>query len=503
MKIPTRLVERTRASTSASVGLEAVPIARLPVVFRGDPRRVIVRPLILGNTRVLAVFHRLAAFDERHVERSLELVLAAYGGRHHQLEKVFDEHFTRAAALTGFSAVWSTARRRLAGSYFTMEYAIDSAALFNPSMVPHFDQSNLPAGAIRFIMSLRATGEGHVSSIVFRTGVIDGDLTLSIDQVPTTLRTARVDPDRRYNPRIFQRKLNELGVRGAIVERVMTGLPAEGFTLAELSKVLEALRADASPEQTEALRTIQWLGNSNFHISLPATADLADLVIFPMSDDDAHGLEDLRLVRFIDEDGSARYYGTYTAYNGLRIMPMIMETRDFQHIEVHTLNGAAAKNKGFALFPRRINGRFVMCSRIDGENLFISYSDSVHFWETAQMLRAPKGAWELFQIGNCGSPIELPEGWLLLTHGVGPMRSYAIGALLLDKDDPCKVIGHLAEPLITPISHEREGYVPNVVYSCGGLIHGEQLFIPYAQSDHVSSIAVVGVRDLIERLTRV
>ncbi len=212
------------------------------------------------------------------------------------------------------------------------------------------------------------------------------------------------------------------------------------------------------------------------------------------------GIEDLRLVRFVDDDLGVRYFGTYTAYNGSHALPQLMETRDFHHLQMHTLNGAVVQNKGMALFPRRIGGQYCMSSRIDGENLFMMFSDNIQFWETAEMLQAPRRLWELMQIGNCGSPIETSEGWLLLTHGVGPMRKYCIGAMLLDRDDPLRVIGDLKEPLIAPTEHEREGYVPNVVYTCGAIVHQDCLFIPYAMSDTSTGFAVAPLERLLGEL---
>jgi predicted GH43/DUF377 family glycosyl hydrolase len=269
-----------------------------------------------------------------------------------------------------------------------------------------------------------------------------------------------------------------------------------------LSAAIEDARPSLEGVQNagEMLRTMLFLAQSNYHIDLAAGAPLSELVIFPMNEDESRGIEDLRMVRFVEDDGAVSHYGTYTAYNGFRTLPMLMCCNDFRRIEIHSLNGAASLNKGMALFPRRIGGRYVMCSRIDGENLFISYSDSVHFWERAERLITPKFPWEFMQIGNCGSPIETPEGWLLLTHGVGPMRSYAIGAMLLDLDNPLKVIGHLREPLLFPLPHEREGYVPNVVYTCGAMVYRDHLLIPYAQADKSTGISVVDLPRLIDRL---
>jgi len=285
------------------------------------------------------------------------------------------------------------------------------------------------------------------------------------------------------------------------VDRVLERV-AEIFTLTQLSLAVEQARPDLQhiASAGETLRTILWLAQSNYKVNLTTGTPLSELVIFPMNEDESRGIEDLRMVRFVEDDGRVMYYGTYTAYNGFRTLPMLMSCQDFRRIEIHSLNGSAALNKGMALFPRRIGGNYVMCSRIDGENLFISYSNAVHFWNHAERLIAPKYPWELMQIGNCGSPIETPEGWLLLTHGVGPMRSYAIGAMLLDLHDPLKVIGHLREPLITPVGEEREGYVPNVVYTCGAMVHNNELFIPYAQADKSAGISVVDLDGLINRL---
>jgi predicted GH43/DUF377 family glycosyl hydrolase len=476
-------------------------VRRLPVRLEGDDRRVIVRPFVLSNGRVRTLFERIDRMDEGAAARLLSEVEAGYGDRHANLHATFDEHFTIGCDMIGWGLHWSKPRRALAGAYMTMEYAIDSAALFNPSIVPHPDQSNLARGDLRFLMSLRATGEGHVSSIVFRTGVITPSLDVHVDPLPKKLYRAKVAPDRFYERALFGRKLHEMGVDGAAAQHVLGRVP-ERFTLSQLSTAVEEARPTLNgvPHAGETLRTIVFLAKSNYHIDLNPASPLSELVIFPMSEDESRGIEDLRMVRFVEDDGTVCHYGTYTAYNGFRTLPMLMCCNDFRRIEIHSLNGAAALNKGMALFPRRINGNYVMCSRIDGENLFISYSDSVHFWQTAERLIAPKYPWELMQIGNCGSPIETPEGWLLLTHGVGPMRSYTIGAMLLDLHDPLKVIGHLREPLIFPLPDEREGYVPNVVYTCGAMVYRNQLLIPYAQADKSTGISVVDLDRLIERL---
>jgi predicted GH43/DUF377 family glycosyl hydrolase len=391
----------------------------------------------------------------------------------------------------------------LIGSYFTTEYSIESAALFNPSIVLHPRQHNLPAGAVRFILSLRATGEGHVSSIVFRTGVIYSDRRIQMDPPSRLARPIRLVPDGQYDKALFQRKLKDIGVDKSAVDLVLDGLD-DSFTLAHLERAITLAREAASEklQLEETLQGICWLARSNYQLELVREAEASEVVIFPQTSNESRGIEDLRMVRFVDDDGSVTYYGTCTAFDGYRVLPQLIETRDFLNIGVHTINGACARNKGMALFPRRIGGHYVMCSRIDGENLYIMVSDIVQFWETAELLQTPRQPWEFMQIGNCGSPLETPEGWLLLTHGVGPMRTYCIGAMLLDLNDPLKVVGCLDQPLITPTEHERDGYVPNVAYSCGSMIHNGHLYLPFATSDMVTRFAMVSVDHLLERLVK-
>jgi predicted GH43/DUF377 family glycosyl hydrolase len=477
-------------------------IRRLPVRFSGDDRRVILRPFVMSHGRVRTLFERLHDVPPAEVESLLATVTASFTERHGRLVEAFDEHFKIGVELTGWTRTWDPVRKRLAGAYLTMEYAIDSAALFNPSIVTHPDQSGLAVGTVRFLMSLRATGEGHVSSIVFRTGTVNADLEVTTDPLPSRLSRSRASPDAAYERGLFARKLDEIGIDAQIFQEVSRLLP-DSFTLRQLSLAVEAVRPTVASlrHAGESLQTILFLAQSNYHIDLTPAASLAELVIFPMSADESKGIEDLRMVRFIEDDGSVKYFGTYTAYNGFRTLPMLMMCdNDFRRFEMHSLNGPAAMDKGMALFPRRIRGKYVMCSRIDGENLFIGYSDSVHFWNNAHRLIAPKYPWELMQIGNCGSPIETPHGWLLLTHGVGPMRCYAIGAMLLDLDDPRRVIGHLREPLMVPLGEERDGYVPNVVYTCGAMIHGDYLMVPYAQADKSTGLAAILLQQLLNRL---
>ena len=477
-------------------------VRRLPVTFISDIRRVITRFFDPGGElRIRNVIDRVAALSGGEVDRLLDGVFLKFRSRHDNIATALDENYRTAMTLIGMSDDFSRNRRLLVGSYLTAEYSIESAALFNPSIVPHHNQRNLPAGAVRFIMSLRATGEGHVSSIVFRTGVIYSDHQIQIDPCSHFSKPVRVVPDKQYEKPLFRRKLKDIGVNEGTADLVLDRL-AEAFTSAQLEHAITETRAAASEklQLEESLQDIRWLAQSNYQLELSREADASELVIFPQTSNESHGIEDLRMVRFVDDDGAVTYYGTCTAFDGYRVLPQLIETRDFLRIGVHTINGARAQNKGMALFPRRIGGHYVMCSRIDGENLYIMVSDIVHFWETAELLQKPRCPWEFVQIGNCGSPLETPAGWLLLTHGVGPMRTYCIGAMLLDLNDPLKVIGCLDEPLITPTEKERDGYVPNVAYSCGAMIHNGNLFLPFATSDMITRFAMVSLDSLLNRL---
>lgn len=475
-----------------------IPVRRLPIQLHNDDRRVIMRPFPLSPDRLKRVFASIQALSDEQISTQLDWVEKTYAHRHRATSSSWLENYSNAAKTLASSPEWSAERKLLAGAYLTLEYSVESAALFNPSICIHPDQSGAVEGGVRFILSLRATGEGHVSSIVFRTGVVNPDDTVTLDTLPDRLHRAQMHPDRLYILSMFRRKLSEMGLSSEMSAPALEKLP-ERFTLDQLRAAVQHIRSD-NPQRIEAMRkTVLWLAESNYHIEVSPDARLDELAIFPMSPEESHGMEDLRLTRFVDEDGSTTYHGTYTAYNGVRTLPMLLTTTDFKRIEFHSLNGRSAVNKGMALFPRKIGGHYVMCSRIDGESLFISTSDSVHFWESADLLIRPEHPWELMQIGNCGAPVETPRGWLLLTHGVGPMRTYSIGAMVLDLDDPRKVLGHLREPLLAPTEAEREGYVPNVVYTCGSLLFQDDLFIPFALADTSTSLAVVNVNALIDQ----
>ena len=350
-------------------------------------------------------------------------------------------------------------------------------------------------------MSLRAVGEGHLSSIQFRSAVIDASGELTFDPLGSHLAGGRRTPPERYQKRLFMDKLAELGAANELAFAVLEPLP-EWFTPAGLEASLLAFEEHGPPHAIwfETVKIIRVLASSSYVTTFPADSAIDERVIFPAGPNETRGMEDARFVRFSDDDGQAKYYATYTAYDGFEIFPQLIETDDFITFAISTLNGSAAQNKGMALFPRRIGGLHLMLSRKDRENLYLATSSDIHFWNDATELYRPHEPWELLQIGNCGSPLETEAGWLVLTHGVGPMRRYTIGALLLDLEDPSRVVGRLREPLLVPEASEREGYVPNVVYSCGGLIHGDRLVLPYGIADAAVGIAVVPLPELLAEL---
>lgn len=419
--------------------------------LRPDPARVIVRPFKpateprdLNPTDKMRANHivdRVLALSSEAVAAQLADVLDNFQGRHRNLLESFEARADEMEDAFTKHGAFSKTQRQLVGAYFLSEYSFEASALFNPSIVPHPDQTETPHGASRFIMSLRAIGEGHVSSLTFRTGTIAVDGSLTVDP---TVRLASVP---RINRRIS-------GPDGDSVELTFR------------------------PEQ-----------------------DLSERVLFPVTESQSNGIEDARFVKFND-GGRETYYATYTAYSGRAIRSELIETSDFMSFRLTPLRGAAAHNKGMALFPRKIGGNYAMIARQDNENLYLIYSDDLYTWESGQLLLKPQFPWEFVQIGNCGSPIELDEGWLLLTHGVGPIRKYSIGAALLDKRDPSKVLARSSEPLLRPEPSEREGYVPNVVYTCGGMRHNDQIILPYAVSDTFSSFATIKIAALLDAMRR-
>ncbi len=479
-----------------------VQVTRLPIQLLPDPKRLITRLFLPGEeNRIRDIIKRLLAIPEAEVEKLLTNLESQFRPVHPNIDDVFLDHFEMVKGHIPSAVQISDKRQRLIGACFTMEYAIESAALFNPSMVPAIEQSGLPPGSIRFVMSLRATGEGHISSIVFRRGIVDPNGRISVDPPGQYSRTLKAVVANEFDKNYIVRELHALGAWSSQIEAMMA-LLGDRFTRSELSDAIDEVRSKAivSGRSEESIDALLALTQANYQLSPPQAADISELVIFPFSDNERHGIEDMRLVRFTDDDASSKYFGTYTAYNGFRIFPQLLRYEPGGRFEISMLSGSCAKNKGMALFPRKVGGKYAMVARLDNENLYYMESDDVLLWESARLLQTPIFPWEVVQIGNCGSPIETESGWLLLTHGVGPMRQYCIGATLLDHDDPGRIIGQTKEPLLVPTGVERFGYVPNVVYSCGGMIHAGVLVLPYAMSDVATSFATISVDELLKSL---
>lgn len=374
----------------------------------------------------------------------------------------------------------------------------------NPSKLWHPDQSGRPAGTRRFIVSLRAAGEGHISSTTFRSGTIDASNRIRIDEPTRYVQAPEVMPNALYETTLFHRKLTELGITGPLTGQMMAAL-GDQFTLADLDRTLKIVLKSHRTRQREfepIAHTMLVLAKVNSEIRFDPKLNVSERIIFPSSPTETNGIEDSRFVRFTHDDGRVCYPATYTAYGGRVTLPQMLETDDFLHFKVGTLNGPEVKNKGFALSPRKVNGQYAMLSRQDNENVYLMYSDMSHFWQIEQLIDRPTHPWEFVQLGNCGSPIETEAEWLVLTHGVGPMRRYAMGAFLLDRDDPSRPIGRLETPLLEPDANEREGNVPNGVYSCGGLTHARELIIPYAMSDYTSTFATVPLADVLDAMVQ-
>jgi predicted GH43/DUF377 family glycosyl hydrolase len=482
-------------------------VTRLDAALTADPARVLARLFIPGHelvvnteSRATGVLARILTLSEPDVRRTLDVVLARYAGRHRDLDGVLAEHYAQVAHRVPDNGALTPARRTLIGAWFTHEYAIEGAALFNPSVVPHPDQSGLPPGHLRFILSLRAVGEGHVSSVEFRTGVLGSGHELSLNHPGMHVESGRPGPA-VHDRALFAALLAEDGSDAESASFLVGRLPAR-FDEAELERAIAALVGQRVTRQGGAhtAELARRIARCSYEVEFSPRSAIAERVLWPYGPSDAQGMEDARFVRVASDDGSATYRATYTAFDGNRIAIQMIETTDFGRFRISQLAGPAAKNKGMAFFPRKVGGHYVALSRWDRENNAIATSTDGRWWGDPRTLHVPSRPWELTQTGNCGSPVETDKGWLVLTHGVGPMREYSIGALLLDLEDPSRVIGALREPLMSPEDDERDGYVPNVVYSCGALLHGDRLLLPYGASDASVRFAVIDVPLLLERL---
>jgi predicted GH43/DUF377 family glycosyl hydrolase len=477
---------------------------RKSLVINANISRVITRPHLPGGEgRIRNVINRVLSLDEGQVDAIMETIFQDFSHRHRYFRETLEQNFERVADQVPNADKLSQQQRLLIGAYFTAEYSVEAAALFNPSMVQVPNQEGDPEETCRFIMSFRATGEGHISSIEFRSGIIDANNDIYFDSLSDYVRTPEIHPNPSYDQHLFRLKLQEMGASNAVTHQLLNTLP-DNFTFNDLQGSITQLQSNGQflpQEKTDAINMAIWLAQSNYEVLFRKEHQISERVIFPVSESERKGIEDARFVRFVDDDGTVTYYATYTAYNGETILPQLIETSDFLSFKVITLNGTQAQGKGMALFPRKIRGKYVMLSRQDGENNAIMFSDNLHFWQQAQILQEPEFPYEFIQMGNCGSPIETPEGWLVVTHGVGPVRTYSLGIELLDLDDPSRIISRIDEPILVPNSHDREGYVPNVIYSCGALIHQDELIIPYASGDQRCGIATLSVPKLMARLT--
>ncbi len=422
-------------------------LRRLPLRLKPDPGRVVVRPFNIAAEprdltatdlpRASRIVDRVARLGAAEIADAYDALWRSFHPRHRFLLRILDRRIEQLDAIIDCCGALDLTAKRLVAAHFCHEYSFQSSALFNPSIVPHYRQQDVPMGGVRFILSLRSVGEGHISSVNFRTGVWTPGDGLEIEPAPAAAQVAEADPRALYDE------------HGAVL------------------------------------------------LTRPPDLPLNELVIFPMTPAQRNGVEDLRLTLFTDDDGTQTYYGTYTAYSGNAISSELLVTPDFQSFRMLPLRGAAAVNKGMALFPRRIGGKYAMLARVDNEHIYLARSDDLASWADAERIIGPKFPWEFVQMGNCGAPIEIAEGWLVLTHAVGAMRQYALGACLLDRDDPSRLLARTPAPIMQPSDDEREGYVPNVLYTCGCLTLGRDLLIPYGISDFMTGFAVTTVDDIL------
>jgi predicted GH43/DUF377 family glycosyl hydrolase len=476
-------------------------VKRSGVILKADCERVLLRPFsVSDDNRARRIIARIFELPEQEVNRQLQQITTEFADRHSNLLEFYQKRFEEMRFFLPSGISCSEARSLLTGAYFSNEYSVESAALFNPSIVWAPDQSGIMKKKRRFILSLRATGEGHISSITFRTGVIDEHQKIILEKPDRIISSAEMQTDPAvFNKNDFIKKMEMSGLTSGTGLGVI-GKLAEIFTLTDLQHMIKS-SLPASPPEKEKFESITSalisLALSSYQLTFKQTSRISERIIFPVTPEESNGIEDARFVQFKDGTKST-YYATYTAYNGKVTRPKMLETKDFITFNFRALSGPAIKNKGLALFPRKINGKYAMLSREDHENNYIIFSDDLWHWEQSMVIERPRYPWEFIQLGNCGSPIETKAGWLVLSHGVGPMRKYSIGAFLLDLHDPTLLLGRTAQPIISPDATEREGYVPNVVYSCGGILSGDQLILPYAMSDSASAFATVKLDELLQ-----
>ncbi len=475
---------------------------RQDLSFLPDESRVITKLFGLDKIRIYKIFDRVLKLSEKERKILLKRTINNFEQRHKNIKRIFKDNFdeiNKRLDITIYNDL-NLEDKLLIGAFFTLEYSIESAALFNPSIVPHPFQNGTQKDELKVVISFRAVGEGHMSSVVFRSGVLDKTGDIRMDKMSHLVDPAKLIHAVEYSKSDFSRKLKDTN-QYELIKGVLDDL-LESFTLKEMEESIMHFKENTAMTQQHerAIDTLYWLVRSNYEIEFDVNSDISERVIFPRSTTDVRAIEDARFVGFKDKNGEMIFYATYTAYNGFSILPQLLETKDFYRFKICTMMGDGSQNKGMALFPEKINGKYANISRNDNENLYIMFSDSLTYWDKPQLLREPKYEWEFIQIGNSGSPIKTEKGWLLLTHGVGAVRTYAIGAILLDLKNPEKVIAEIKEPILIPLEKERNGYVPNVVYSCGAILHNGWLVMPYAASDTRSGIAKYKLDDMLAQM---
>jgi predicted GH43/DUF377 family glycosyl hydrolase len=481
-----------------------IPVERHTIRVNPDSKRVIARFFFNGHERAVEVIKSLMQLSDGEVFGIVSPLLQEFSKRHRNITKILYRNCNRVREIIESLDLkfenFTHWRKLLVGSYFTHEYSIESAAFFNPSIVEDPDQSGLEAGQKRLIISFRAVGEGHISSIAFRRALINRDNNIEILPVGSYVDEAEVIHDTTYEKKLFFEKIATARIDKNVVKE-LKAKTKDKFDYDTLRHTIFELQHEPRSDRRKTeYEKVLWLSDSYNNISFSLDTDISDRVIFPMSELERKGIEDARFVKFTKEDGSVVYYATYTAFDGALIMPKLLQTTDFYNFKISPLHGAGATNKNLALFPRKINDNYAMLSRIDGCNNYIMYSANINLWENPQLLQKPKYPWEFIQIGNCGSPLETEHGWLIITHGVGPMRRYVLSASLFRLDNPSVEVGRLKEPLLIPNNDEREGYVPNVVYSCGGIVNNGKLIVPYGLSDYSSSFFSVDLNALLDKI---
>jgi len=473
-------------------------VNRSNIKIKANPNRVIINFLDLGvntnnTSRANRLMDSILSIPENQLGVLYEEIKNNFVFRHRNFEHYLKLNFKKVKSIISSEVVISEIRSLIIGTYFSKEYSIQSAALFNPSMVAHPDQSGLKEDEKRFIISLRSVGEGHISSIEFRSGIVDAEGTIKLDEETDFSSCSEKNLSKVYHK---ENLLKNTAVLRDFDQSILE-IFEDDFTYNDYLKKEESNEFSTYDKSTQA-RLFHYL-DTNYDVQTDGNALICERVIFPNAEGESMGMEDVRFVTF-SENGETQYIGTYTAYNGHKISPQLIITKDFVHFKARSMYGTAVSDKGMALFPEKIKGKYVMIGRQGGENITIMYSDDLYIWDDYKVIMTPQDTWGYVQLGNCGSPLKTDYGWLLITHAVGPMRKYVLGAILLDLKDPSKIIMKLNKPLLSPNEDEREGYVPNVVYSCGSIIHEGSLILPYAMSDSASTFASINIEEIITEM---